>query len=31
VKRNLGPLRSAVEYAPSRPSEVEVTFFVRIT
>jgi hypothetical protein len=31
VKRNLGPLRSAVEYAASRPSEVQVTFFVRIT
>jgi hypothetical protein len=31
LKRNLGPLRSAVEYAASRPSEVQVTFFVRIT
>jgi hypothetical protein len=30
VKRNLGPLRSAVEYAASRPSEVQVTLFVRI-
>jgi hypothetical protein len=30
VKRNLGPLRSAVEYAASRPSEVQLTFFVRI-
>ena len=30
VKRNLKPLRSAVEYAASRPSEVQLTFFVRI-
>jgi hypothetical protein len=30
VKRNLKPLRSAVEYAATRPSEVQVTFFVRI-
>ena len=30
VKRNLGPLRSAVEYAASRPSEVPLTFFVRM-
>jgi uncharacterized protein DUF3352 len=30
VKRNLGPLRSAVEYAASRPSEVQVTLFVRV-
>ena len=30
VKRNLGPLRSAVEYAASRPSEVQVTLFLRI-
>jgi hypothetical protein len=31
VERNLGPLRSAVAYAASRPSEVQVTFFVRVT
>ena len=31
VKRNLGPLRSAVQYAASRPSEVQLTFFVRIS
>ena len=30
VKRNVKPLRSAVEYAASRPSEVQFTFFVRI-
>jgi hypothetical protein len=30
VKRNVKPLRSAVEYAVSRPSEVQVTFFLRI-
>jgi hypothetical protein len=30
VRRNLGPLRSAVEYAVTRPSEVQVTFFLRI-
>jgi hypothetical protein len=30
VKRNLKPLRSAVEYAATRPSEVQVTLFVRI-
>jgi hypothetical protein len=30
VKRNLKPLRSVVEYAATRPSEVQVTFFVRI-
>jgi hypothetical protein len=29
-KRNLKPLRSAVEYAASRPSEIQFTFFVRI-
>jgi hypothetical protein len=30
VKRNLGPLRSAIEYGVSRPSEIQVTFFLRI-
>jgi hypothetical protein len=30
VARNLRPLRSAVEYAVTRPSEVQVTFFLRI-
>jgi hypothetical protein len=30
VKRNLGPLRSVVEYAASRPSEVRITLFVKI-
>ena len=30
VKRNVKPLRSAVEYAASRPSELQFTFFVRI-
>ena len=30
IERNLKPLRSVVEYAASRPSEVQVTFFVRI-
>ena len=30
VKKNLGPLRSAVEYAASRPSEIQLTFFLRI-
>ena len=30
VRRNLGPLRSAVEYAVTRPSEVQITFFLRI-
>jgi hypothetical protein len=30
ITRNLRPLRSAVEYAYSRPSEVQVTFFLRI-
>jgi hypothetical protein len=30
IRRNLGPLRSAVEYALTRPSEVQVTFFLRI-
>ena len=30
VTRNLKPLRSVVEYAYSRPSEVQVTFFLRI-
>jgi hypothetical protein len=30
VKRNLSPLRSVVEYAATRPSEVQVTFFLRI-
>jgi Protein of unknown function (DUF3352) len=31
VTRNLGPLRSAVAYAASRPSEVQVTLFVRVS
>jgi hypothetical protein len=30
VKRNLGPLKSAVEYAAGRPSEIQVTLFVGI-
>jgi hypothetical protein len=30
VKRNLRPLRSAVEYAATQPSEIQVTFFLRI-
>jgi hypothetical protein len=30
IKRNLGPLKSAVEYAAGRPSEVQLTLFVRI-
>jgi hypothetical protein len=30
IKRNLRPLRSAVEYVATRPSEVQVTFFLRI-
>jgi len=30
VRRNLRPLRSAVEYAATRPSELQVTFFLRI-
>jgi hypothetical protein len=30
VKKNIKPLRSAVEYAASRPSEVQLTFFVRV-
>jgi hypothetical protein len=30
VARNLKPLRSLVEYAASKPSEVHVTFFLRI-
>jgi hypothetical protein len=30
IKRNLGPLRSAVEYVATRPSEVQITFFLRI-
>jgi hypothetical protein len=30
IKRNLRPLRSAVEYAATRPSELQVTFFLRI-
>jgi hypothetical protein len=30
VTRNLRPLRSAVEYAATRPSEIQVTFFLRI-
>src|SRR6266540_3413677 len=30
VGRNLRPLRSAVEYAATRPSEIQVTFFLRI-
>jgi hypothetical protein len=31
VERNLGPLKSALVYAASRPSEVQLTFFVRIS
>ena len=30
IKRNLAPLRSAVEYVATRPSEVQITFFLRI-
>jgi len=31
VERNLGPLKSALMYAATRPSEVQLTFFVRIS
>ena len=31
VKRNLGPLKSAVQYATGRPSELQLTLFVRIS
>jgi hypothetical protein len=31
IKRNLGPLKSVVEYATGRPSEVQLTLFVRIS
>jgi hypothetical protein len=31
VKRDLKPLRSAIEYGVTRPSEIQVTFFLRIT
>jgi hypothetical protein len=31
VEKNLGPLKSAVEYAATRPSEIQLTFFVRIS
>ena len=31
VKRNLRPLRSAVEYGATRPSELQITFFLRIS
>jgi hypothetical protein len=31
VKRNLGPLKSAVEYATARPSELQLTLFVHIS
>jgi hypothetical protein len=30
VLGDLKPLRSAVEYAMTRPSEVQITFFVRV-
>jgi Protein of unknown function (DUF3352) len=30
IGRNLKPLRSAVQYAASRPSEIQLTFFLRI-
>ena len=30
VKRNLAPLRSAVEYAVSRSHELEISFFIGI-
>jgi hypothetical protein len=30
VRRNIKPLRSVVQYAAGRPSEVQLTFFVRI-
>jgi hypothetical protein len=30
IKRNLRPLRSVVEYAYTRPSEIQLTFFLRI-
>jgi hypothetical protein len=30
VKRNLSPLRSVVEYAATQPSEIQITFFLRI-
>jgi hypothetical protein len=31
VKRNIGPLKSLVEYAAGRPSELQLTLFVRIS
>ena len=31
VERNLGPLKSAVEYVSGRPSELQLTLFVRIS
>jgi hypothetical protein len=31
VERDLGPLKSALMYAATRPSEVQLTFFVRIS
>jgi hypothetical protein len=31
VERNLGPLKSVVEYATGRPSELQLTLFVRIS
>jgi hypothetical protein len=31
IKRNLGPLNSVVEYATGRPSELQLTLFVRIS
>jgi hypothetical protein len=31
IKRNLGPLKSVVEYASGRPSELQLTLFVRIS
>jgi hypothetical protein len=30
IKRNLRPLRSVVEYAYTRPSEIQLTFFLRV-
>ena len=30
IKKNLQPLRSVVEYAATQPSELQITFFLRI-
>jgi hypothetical protein len=30
IRKNVSPLRSAVEYVATRPSEIQITFFLRI-